>query len=311
MHDLAIRTEDLTKSFGEIRALAGLDLEVARGEIFGLVGPDGAGKTTTMRLLSGLLRPDAGRAEVAGLDVVERTEDVRRLLGYLPQTFAMLHELTVAENIEYFADLYCIPRGQFAQRSDELLSATGLTEFTGRRADALSGGMGQKLALICSLIHRPQVLLLDEPTRGVDPVSRRDLWRIVYGLPAEGVTVLISTPYADEAERCNRLGVLVDGILQTVGTPQDLVARQTSRPIELQATEQRLARNALEELDGVETVAVVGQALRITVRRDGPGPEELTKALDGAGVEATEAHWAQPRLADALLAIAERGGKDG
>ena len=310
MDDTAIRTEALSKTFGEIEAVAGLDLAVARGEIFGLVGPDGAGKTTTMRLLSGLLRPDAGRAEVAGVDVTEQPEQVRGRLGYLPQTSGLLPNLTVAESSDYFADLYCQPRAQVAERAEELLRATGLAEFTGRLVRDLSGGMKQKAALICALIHRPQVLLLDEPTRGVDPVSRRDLWRIIYGLPAEGVTVLVTTPQADEAERCNRVGVVVHGRLVAVGTPQELVAWHTARLIELSTADQQRARTVLEQMDGVQGVSALGERLRVAVAREGPTAEYLARALERSGVAVVEVEVAEPRLGDALLAMSAGWGRD-
>ncbi len=179
MAETSVRIEGLCKRFGEITAVDGLDLEVQQREIFGLIGSDGAGKTTTMRLICGLLAPDAGEIEVAGVNVRHEPEQARRRLGYLPQVFGLHDDLSIAENIQYFADLFCQDMSQMEDELDELLAATGLTEFTDRMAGDLSGGMKQKSALICALIHRPEVLLLDEPTRGVDPVSRRDLWRIV------------------------------------------------------------------------------------------------------------------------------------
>lgn len=305
MNDYAINAHGLSRSFGDLQAVAGLTLAVPEGEIFGLIGPDGAGKTTTMRLMVGLLRPDAGSVRVAGVDVASHPERVRHLLGYLPQTFALLGDLTVAENIQYFADLYCVPHADVTPRAEELLRATGLADFTARRAHALSGGMRQKLSLVCALIHRPTVLLLDEPTRGVDPVSRRDLWRIIYGLPAEGVTVLVSTPYADEAERCARLGVLQEGRLVDVGTPQELVARHLERVIELRVDDRRRARELLRELPDVDTVAVLGDVLRVSVG-GGTDAATLRAALEGAGVRVDAAEPVEPRLDDALLAL---GGK--
>ncbi|MCD6362226.1 MAG: ABC transporter ATP-binding protein [Armatimonadetes bacterium] len=302
MNDTAIRVDGLSRAFGDIHAVVGLTLSVPVGEIFGLVGPDGAGKTTTMRLMTGLLRPDAGSVRIAGVDVVAETGRAHHLLGYLPQTFALLGDLTVAENIQYFADLYCVPRPDIAPRADELLQATGLAEFTSRRAHALSGGMKQKLALVCSLIHRPKVLLLDEPTRGVDPVSRRDLWRIIYGLPTEGVTVLVATPYADEAERCARLGVMTGGRLVDVGTPQEVVARHVERTIELQVDDQPRARDLLRAMPGVETVAVLGDMLRVSVT-GGTDAQALRSELARAGLAVRDARPVEPRLDDALLAI--------
>jgi len=311
MAEITARTEGLRKSFGAIRAVDGLDLSVARGEIFGLVGSDGAGKTTTLRLLCGLFEPDEGEVEVAGVDVRRQPEEARHRLGYLPQTFALHGDLTVAENIAYFADLFCQPRDRLLARRDELLRATGLAEFTGRLARDLSGGMKQKAALICALIHRLEVLLLDEPTRGVDPVSRRDLWRIVYGLPAQGVTVIVTTPDAEEAERCGRLGVIADGRIVASGTPEELIARHTAALVEVAAHDPRAARRALRGADGVQAVSALGGSLRVSVVEGGPGPDELSRLLADAGVGVAEARHVEPRLEDALLMIeAERERDD-
>jgi len=310
MNSTAIEADGLSRSFGDLQAVAGLTLTVPEGEIFGLVGPDGAGKTTTMRLMAGLLRPHGGSVRVAGVDVAADPERVHHLLGYLPQTFALLGDLTVAENIQYFADLYCVPHADIAPRADELLAATGLADFTARRAHALSGGMKQKLSLVCALIHRPTVLLLDEPTRGVDPVSRRDLWRIIYGLPAEGVTVVVATPYADEAERCARLGVMLEGRLVDVGTPQELVARHLEQVVEVRVDDRPRARDLLRGLEGVDTVAVLGDELRVSVRGE-TDAGALRAALEGAGVGVREARPVEPRLDDALLGISSGVVADG
>ncbi len=299
--EITVRTEGLRKSFGDIRAVDGLDLRIERGEIFGLVGSDGAGKTTTLRLLSGLLAPDEGTVEVAGIDVRSDPEEARRRLGYLPQTFALHGDLTVAENIAYFADLFCQPRNRVPARRDELLRATGLAPFTDRLARDLSGGMKQKAALICALIHRPEVLLLDEPTRGVDPVSRRDLWRIIYGLPAKGVTIIVTTPDAEEAERCARLGVIAEGRIIAGGTPDELVARHAASLVEIAADDPRAARRELLAVGGVRAVSALGAELRVSVAEGGPGVEELSRALADGGVRVREARAVEPRLEDALL----------
>ncbi|MGC9317230.1 MAG: ABC transporter ATP-binding protein [Armatimonadota bacterium] len=309
MDETSIRTEGLCKRFGAIRAVDELELEVRAGEIFGLVGSDGAGKTTTMRLLAGLLHPDAGSVQVAGIDVLSRPEEARRRLGYLPQTFALHGDLSIDENIDYFADLFCQDRAEVADRRRELLQATDLAEFADRRAEALSGGMKQKASLICALIHRPRVLLLDEPTRGVDPVSRRDLWRIVYGLPAEGVTVLVATPDADEAERCGRLGVIAEGRIIDSGTPQQLVERHTARLVEVTAERPQAARRALRGIEGVRGVSALGASLRVSVADDGPDRRALRRMLEEKGIDVHEARAIEPGLEDALLVLeAESGG---
>lgn len=307
MADISVRTQGLCKRFGTIRAVDGLDLEVECGEIFGLVGADGAGKTTTLRLLAGLLRPDEGTIEVAGVDVLRAPEQARQRLGYLPQTFALHGDLTVDENITYFADLFGQPRDQLVKRRDELLRATGLSEFTGRLVRALSGGMKQKAALICALIHRPEVLLLDEPTRGVDPVSRRDLWRIIYSLPGEGVTVIITTPDAEEAERCVRVGVLDRGCLIASGTPDEVIERYTASLIEIAADDVRAARRVLQEVRGVRTVSALGAELRVNVGEDEPTPQQIASLLKEAAITVHAVRRVEARLEDALLAIqAER-----
>ena len=215
----AIEAEHLRKAFDGVVAVEDFTLTVAAGEIVGLVGPDGAGKTTTMRILAGAMAPGGGSAAVAGFDVARQTGQVRGRLGYMPQRFSLYGDLTVEENLRFFADIYGVPRAEFRARADRLLEFARLTPFGRRLARDLSGGMRQKLALAATLMHTPEVLLLDEPTTGVDPVSRRDFWQILVGLLAEGVTILVSTPYMDEAERCNRVALMAHGRLLSVDTP--------------------------------------------------------------------------------------------
>ncbi len=217
--DDAITITGLRKTFNGLTAVDGIDLQVRRGEIFGLVGPDGAGKTTTMRLLAGLLDPDAGGARVAGFDVQRQTEAMKRQIGYMPQRFSLYGDLTVAENMRFFATIYQVPRAERLARQQRLLEFSRLEPFLKRQAQFLSGGMKQKLALACVLMHTPQVLFLDEPTTGVDPVSRRDFWKILYSLLQEGVTLFVSTPYMDEAERCTRVALMNRGRIIFCGTP--------------------------------------------------------------------------------------------
>ena len=206
--EAVVAAEGLTKRFAELAAVDGLSFTVNRGEIFGLVGPDGAGKTTTMRMLAGVMQPDGGGIVIDGVDVVADPESGKQHLSYMPQRFGLYEDLTVDENIRFYADLFEVPDAVREERASRLLAASGMSQFRGRRAGQLSGGMKQKLGLTCALVHTPQILLLDEPTTGVDPVSRRDFWRILYGLREEGVTILITTAYLDEAERCNRLALL-------------------------------------------------------------------------------------------------------
>lgn len=217
-----IATRNLTKRFGELTAVNGLTLDVSKGEVFGLVGPDGAGKTTTLRMLSGLVDPTEGEATVAGFDVARNPEQVKDRIGYMAQRFGLYGDLSVDENMEFYADLFGIPDNERARMAPQLLHMTRMDPFRKRLAGRLSGGMKQKLALMCTLLHRPQVLLLDEPTNGVDPVSRRDFWLILQQLVTEGITVFVTTAYLDEAERCDRVGLMYRGQLVRCATPAEL-----------------------------------------------------------------------------------------
>ncbi len=217
-----IETRSLTRHFGEIVAVDHLDLSVSQGEIFGLVGPDGAGKTTTLRMLSGMMDPSEGSARVAGHDVVRELQAVKDSIGYMSQRFGLYLDLSVRENMAFYADLFGVAGSQHKSLTVQLLRMTRMEPFRDRQAGRLSGGMKQKLALMCTLLHRPQILLLDEPTNGVDPVSRRDFWTILYQLLKEGITILMATAYLDEAERCNRVGLMHRGRLVRCDTPENL-----------------------------------------------------------------------------------------
>ena len=241
----AIVADGLTKTFPGVRAVDTLSFDVCPGEIFGLVGPDGAGKTTTLRMLAGIMPPDAGHATVAGFDVVRNPEGAKHALSYMPQRFGLYEDLTVDENIRFYADLFGVKRAERQQRSGQLLQAAGMAEFHTRMAGKLSGGMKQKLGLVCALIHHPKVILLDEPTTGVDPVSRRDFWRILYELIAEGVAILTSTAYLDEAERCHRVALLHQGKLLFCDTPANLKNRMGKGVLSVTGPEPRTLRTQL------------------------------------------------------------------
>ena len=234
-----IRTTGLRRTFGDLVAVDALDLDIAEGEIFGLVGPDGAGKTTTMRMLTGILPPTAGTALVAGLDVAHDSERLKDHIGYMSQRFGLYPDLTVIENLDFYADIYGVPARGRAEKTDRLLGFSNLTPFRQRLAGNLSGGMKQKLGLACALIHTPRVLFLDEPTNGVDPVSRRDFWRILYQLVREGVTIFVSTAYLDEAERCNRLALLHQGRLLGIGTPDEVKTMMPGTLLEVRTSAPR------------------------------------------------------------------------
>ncbi len=227
-----IKTKDLTRKFDNVAAVDGLTLEVERGEIFGLVGPDGAGKTTTMRLLTGILEPTGGEAQVGGYDIVKESEKIKENIAYMSQRFGLYGDLTVMENINFYADIYCVPKKERPQRIKRLLDFSNLTPFKDRLARNLSGGMKQKLGLACALIHTPKVLFLDEPTNGVDPVSRRDFWQILYQLLKEKVTIFYSTAYLDEAERCKRVGLIHKGKLLRCDTPLNIRKEKNVKTLE-------------------------------------------------------------------------------
>ncbi|MCA9401576.1 MAG: ABC transporter ATP-binding protein [Candidatus Omnitrophica bacterium] len=227
-----IKTNVLTRKFDNVTAVNGLSLEIPKGEIFGLVGPDGAGKTTTMRLLTGILEPTSGQAWVGGNDIVKDSEKIKENIAYMSQRFGLYGDLTVMENINFYADIYCVPKKERSEQIKRLLNFSNLTPFKDRLARNLSGGMKQKLGLACALIHTPQVLFLDEPTNGVDPVSRRDFWQILYQLLKEKVTIFYSTAYLDEAERCKRVGLIHKGRLLRCDVPLNIKKEKNVKTLE-------------------------------------------------------------------------------
>ncbi|HOI44919.1 MAG TPA: ABC transporter ATP-binding protein, partial [Candidatus Aminicenantes bacterium] len=257
----AVEARGLTKHFGAIRAVDGLDLTVHPGEMFALVGPDGAGKTTTLRMFCGILRPTGGSVHVLGHDPAEAVAGAESGIGYLSQRFSLYGDLTVDENIEFFAEIHGV--GGFRNRREELLDFTRLTPFRGRLADRLSGGMRQKLALVCTLIHTPQVLFLDEPTTGVDPVSRRDFWKILSNLLKAGMTIIMSTPYLDEAERCSRVGLMDQGRLLAVDAPQAVKSSMRGDVVEIICPEIRRAFAVLQGVAAAREIQLFGDRLNI------------------------------------------------
>lgn len=302
---LAIHTQALTKRFGTVAAVDRLDLDVRVGEILGLVGPDGAGKTTTLRMLAGVIAPTAGSATVLGFDVVGEGDRARRQVGYVAQRFSLYGDLTVEENIRFFAQVYGLRPSEWATWADEILAFSGLAEFQKRLADDLSGGMRQKLALSCALIHRPHVLLLDEPTAGVDPVSRRDLWRILYRLQADGYTVLLSTAYLDEAERCHRVGFLGQGRLLGVGTPDTLRAQLPHTLVEITLAlptpdSLRRARDLARLASVTRGAQLFGDRLHVLV--DSPADVEDVARQVASEVAIRQVAATPPTLEDVFLA---------
>lgn len=299
----AIRTEALTKSFDGVKAVDGLTLSVAEGEIFGLVGPDGAGKTTTMRLLTAIMEPTSGEAWVAGHHIVKEAEAVKEDIGYVSQRFGLYPDLTVMENIDFYADIYGVPRRGRAERIDRLLAFSNLTPFKKRLAGNLSGGMKQKLGLACALIHTPKVLFLDEPTNGVDPVSRRDFWRILYQLLRERVTIFVSTAYLDEAERAHRVGLLHRGKLLAVGTPDEVKRLMRGTILEIRAAEPRKATALLRErLPGIP-VGLFGDRVHIVAEDPAAVAKQAADLLVGAGLKAEEIRPIEPALEDVFISV--------
>jgi ABC-2 type transport system ATP-binding protein len=288
MSDAELRVEalDLRKSFASRVAVDGLTLRVAAGEIYGLVGPDGAGKTTTLRMLAGLLDPSSGRVRLVGLDPFGKDAKVRETLGYMPQQYSLYGDLTVAENLAFFREMYCLPRDAFRARRARLLAITHLAGFEDRRAEALSGGMYKKLALSCALLNEPRVLLLDEPTNGVDPVSRREFWDLLHDFLSEGMAIVLSTPYMDEAARCHRAGLLFEGRLLEEGTPGEMLGA-FQYPVFRVRGERAKVVAAVEKHPDVLAFTPAGAQVRIVVRRG--GEPAVLALLAGLGAETSPA----------------------
>jgi ABC-2 type transport system ATP-binding protein len=298
----AVATSDLTKRFHGVTAVHRLTFEVHAGEIFGLVGPDGAGKTTALRMLAGVLSPDGGSATVAGADIAREPEAAKSRLSYMPQRFGLYEDLTVAENIRFYADVFGVSRTEREARSRQLLDAAGMSPFTTRLAGKLSGGMKQKLGLVCALIHRPLVILLDEPTNGVDPVSRRDFWRILYSLLNEGIAILMSTSYLDEAERCHRVALLHQGRMLYCETPAGLKKRLHGAVVSIVGHEARRIRTALGEAAGVLNILLVGDGVHLVVDDAARRIPELRAALQTAGLAFDRLEEVEPTIEDLFVA---------
>lgn len=299
----AVEARELTKKFGALTAVDALSLRVERGEIFGLVGPDGAGKTTTLRLLTGVMQATAGSALVLGLDVTKDPESVRPRIGYVPQSSSLYADLSVRENLEFHADLFGVPRGERDRRMAELLAFSRLEPFARRLARNLSGGMRQKLALCAALIHRPEVLFLDEPTIGVDPVSRRDFWLLIYQLLQQGLTLLVSTPYLDEAERCHRVGLMDHGRLIACDDPAALRRLLPGTLLELRGPAPEEASPFLSPLPEVRESQVFGDTLHLLVadaERDLP---RIRNALDAHGLHEVHLRPILPSLEDVFVTL--------
>ncbi len=301
----AVSIRELSRRFGDVVAVDSLSLDVEEGELFGIVGPDGAGKTTTLRMLAGVLRPSSGDALVFGTSVARDPEGVKPDLAYMAQRFGLYEDLTVRENIEFYADLFQVPRTERPARLERLYHFSNLGPFEDRLAGNLSGGMKQKLALSCSLIHTPRLLLLDEPTFGVDPISRRDLWLILHEMVAEGVTIVVSTSYLDEAERCDRVALLQDGRVMALDSPDALQASLKGQLVVVSTPDARRAREHLRTLEGIRQAALFGETVHVLLEE---GSEtDVGAALADAGITVSSLVRGEPSLEDLFIDLARHG----
>ena len=299
----AIHVRGLTRTFGDVTAVDDLSFGVREGELFGLVGPDGAGKTTTLRILAGVLAPTGGDATVFGVSVARDPEAMKPRIAYMPQRFGLYADLTVRANLDFYGDLHGLPRGaERESRVERLYRFSNLDPFASRLAGKLSGGMKQKLALSCALIHRPQLLLLDEPTFGVDPISRLDLWIILQEMLTEGITILLTTSYLDEAERCDRVALLDRGRIVALDAPRALQADLDGRAFEIRASSPRAALRVLRECQGVSRAAAFGDSVHVTLNQPAESlPASLRQALDAAGAGVESIATLRPSLEDVFI----------
>lgn len=293
-----IKINNLQKNYGSINAVDNVSYDVFAGEMFGLVGPDGAGKTTTMRMLVGLLIPDSGNAEILNLDLLSEKDIIKNEIGYLSQKFSLYGDLSIDENIEFFADIHGVKNYQ--ARRNELLDFTRLTPFRDRLADKLSGGMKQKLALACTLIHKPKIIFLDEPTTGVDPVSRRDFWKILSNLQKDGITIFMTTPYLDEAERCNRIAMMDKGKIISCNTPQKLKESMNMKVIEIVCNPIRKAYEKIKSITGFE-VQMYGDRLNVAVNNYEEGYKQINKIFNENSITEIDKRLITPSLENVFI----------
>ena len=301
-----IITKDLTRVFKNTRAVDSLNLEIIEGEIFGIIGPDGAGKTTTLRLLAGLLTISEGSATVAALNLSSQSESVKSLIGYMAQRFSLYGELSVLENLEFFADIFNLTAEEQRNRIDRLLDFARLNEFRRRRAVHLSGGMQKKLALACTLIHQPRILLLDEPTTGVDPISRREFWDILTELHLAGTTIVVSTPYMDEAERCSRVALMSEGRVIVCEKPSNIRNMVKGDLIEIRLVDWRRGAQLLRPIPGILEVQTYGEALRVFVDRAKDRIPVIRYVLQEHGVKYSSLRRTSSTMEEAFISLVRR-----
>jgi ABC-2 type transport system ATP-binding protein len=298
-----IATQNLTRDFKSTRAVNALEIIIYPGMLFGLIGPDGAGKTTTLRLLAGLLNITEGSATIAGFDLESQSEVIKSHIGYMAQEFSLYAELTVSENLRFFSDLYDVPLKDIKVRSEKLLAFAGLKDFQGRRASQLSGGMQKKLALACTLIHQPEILLLDEPTTGVDPISRREFWNILTELHLQGTTIIVSTPYMDEADRCSTVGLMYAGELVVCDTPQNIRGLIKGDLVQVYPHDWQAAHDLISSLEGIQEVQTYGEALHVLVDSGTKRLPQIKYALDKENLTFSSARVAPARMEEAFISL--------
>src|SRR5687767_12282310 len=301
----AVKLDAITKKYGALVALRDVSMAVEPGEMFGLIGPDGAGKTTAIRIMCGLLKPDGGTVRVLGRDPVKEHLHVTQTLGYLSQRFSLYGDLSIDENISFFAEIHGLNMRDPAikDRRERLLELTQLVKFRARLAEQLSGGMKQKLALACTLVHEPRIILLDEPTTGVDPVSRREFWKLLSEFLAQGITILMATPYLDEAERCSRVALLHEGQLVAVDTPANLRATLPGIVMEVIAGDRDRATSVLERMPGISDVQLFGERAHARIAAGAPlsDPQQLSSALSAAGIDVESVRRVPASLEDVFI----------
>jgi ABC-2 type transport system ATP-binding protein len=303
---IIIETQGLSREFGDSLAVDSLDLSIPRGELFGLVGPDGAGKTTTLRLLTGLLKITSGSGVLLGFDLATQAEEIKQYIGYMAQEFSLYSELSVMENLEFFSQLYDVSGEEFARRSERLLEFAALSPFRNRRAEHLSGGMQKKLALACTLIHEPEILILDEPTTGVDPISRREFWDILAELHILRTTVIVSTPYMDEADRCSRVGLMYEGRMVVCADPATIRSQLVGEVVQVRTEDWQAARAVLMELTGILETQLYGESIHLLVDSAEKRIPQVQVALQEHGVGIQEVRLAPPRMEEAFISLIRR-----
>lgn len=297
----ALEVANVSKKFGKVVAVDALSLQVQKGEMFALVGPDGVGKTTLIRMLCGIVKPDDGTLSVMGFDVRREIDEVKKRIGYLSQKFSLYGDLTIDENIEFFAEIHGV--WDYKARREELLEFTRLTPFRSRLAEKLSGGMKQKLALACTLVHTPEIIFLDEPTTGVDPVSRRDFWKVLSSLLKTGITIVMTTPYLDEAERCNRIALMNEGKIMVLGTPAEVKKEMKGEIIELVCSDIRKSFSLLKEFALVREVQAFGDRLHVVVERSDRDVQPMLAMLSSNSISVSDWRVVKPTLENVFISL--------